>query len=375
MFYEKDIVGLHLEPTSKCNAKCPQCPRNVFGSSHLLDNLQEEDFPIELLEQIDIPILNDVLLNGNYGDIVMHSKPKEFIDALVNKWGARREQPTLRIHTNGSALKKDFWEYLGSLGIEVEFGIDGVTNEEHILYRQNTRLDRVLENAKTFIDAGGEAIWAMTLFKHNENSLDKAKQMSKDLGFRTFKSRISTRFQHLTSKKERVSAVLNNDFSVKHWLEPVGQKDLQGDLELTGKNIQREYQKQLEKGQIISRGINSKLINDSVVCKVKDVSRVYISARGRVTPCCYLERIQKWDKDCETLGVDPNFNSLHNNKITDILKHEFWDILDNSIKTKNVLGTCSSSCGNSNKAKLSILEKVPEEHYVSNKYGRTTSNL
>ena len=80
MFYQGDIIGIHLEPTSKCNAKCPQCPRNVFGSSHLLDNLQEEDFPIELLDQIDIPVLIDVLINGNYGDIVMHSKPKEFID-------------------------------------------------------------------------------------------------------------------------------------------------------------------------------------------------------------------------------------------------------------------------------------------------------
>ena len=87
MFYQGDIIGIHLEPTSKCNAKCPQCPRNVFGSSHLLDNLQEEDFPIELLDQIDIPVLNDVLINGNYGDIVMHSKPKEFIEALVNNAG------------------------------------------------------------------------------------------------------------------------------------------------------------------------------------------------------------------------------------------------------------------------------------------------
>ena len=84
MFYQGDIIGIHLEPTSKCNAKCPQCPRNVFGSSHLLDNLQEEDFPIELLDQIDIPVLNDVLINGNYGDIVMHSKPKEFIEEIMN---------------------------------------------------------------------------------------------------------------------------------------------------------------------------------------------------------------------------------------------------------------------------------------------------
>ena len=32
MFYEGDILGIHIEPTSKCNAKCP---RNVHGSSHL----------------------------------------------------------------------------------------------------------------------------------------------------------------------------------------------------------------------------------------------------------------------------------------------------------------------------------------------------
>lgn len=362
MFYENDIVGLHLEPTSKCNAKCPQCPRNVFGSSHLLDNLQEEDFPIELLEQIDLPVLNDVLINGNYGDIVMHSDPKGFIDALVTKWGARREQLTLRIHTNGSALKKDFWEYLGSLKIHVEFGIDGVTNEEHILYRQNTRLDKVLDNAKSFINAGGEASWAMTLFKHNQNSVEIAKQMAKDLGFLTFKSRPSTRFSHFTVSKQRIGAVLNDDFSVKHWLQPINQSELQGDLSLTSKNIQRLYQKQHAIGNIISRNGQSKYVDDTVSCEVKQSSRVYVSARGRVTPCCYLERIQKWDKDCATLGIDPNFNSLHNNKMSDILKHEFWNILDSSIKSKKVLGTCSFNCGTSNKAKLNILDKNPVQH-------------
>ncbi|MDA8847055.1 radical SAM protein [bacterium] len=362
MFYQGDIIGIHLEPTSKCNAKCPQCPRNVFGSSHLLDNLQEEDFPIELLDQIDIPVLNDVLINGNYGDIVMHSKPKEFIEALVNKWGARREQPTLRIHTNGSALKKDFWEYLGSLKIHVEFGIDGVTNEQHILYRQNTRLDKVLENAKSFINAGGEASWAMTLFKHNQSSVEIAKQMAKDLGFMTFKSRPSTRFSHFTVSKQRVGAVLNDDFSVKHWLQPINDGELQDDLTLTSKNIQRQYQKQHALGSIVSRNEQSRYVQDEVNCEVKESSRVYVSARGKVTPCCYLERIQKWDKDCATLGIDPNFNSLHNNKISDILKHNFWNILDNSIKSKKVLGTCSFNCGTSNKAKLNILGKNPVKY-------------
>tara|TARA_R110000772_G_scaffold102158_3_gene202805 strand:- start:799 stop:1899 length:1101 start_codon:yes stop_codon:yes gene_type:complete len=362
MFYEGDILGIHIEPTSKCNAKCPQCPRNVHGSSHLLDNLHEEDFPIKLLDQIDLPVLNDVLVNGNYGDIVMHSDPKGFVDALVSKWGAKRDEPTIRIHSNGSALKKDFWEYIGSLHLHVEFGIDGITNEEHILYRQNTRLDKVLQNAKTFIDAGGDASWAMTLFRHNQHSVETAKQMAKDMGFNLFKSRPSTRFQHVTVSNQRVGAVLNDDFSVKHWLQPVDEEELHGDLALTSKNIQRVYQKQHALGNLVSRREDSNIVNDNVSCEVKKSSRVYVSARGRVTPCCYLERIQKWDNDCKSLGIDPGFNSLHNNKMSDILKHEFWDILDNSIKNNKVLNTCSFNCGHLNKVKLNILNKNPVEY-------------
>ena len=131
---------------------------------------------------------------------------------------------------------------------------------------------------------------------------------------------------------------------------------------LTSKNIQRQYQKQFETGHIRSRSEKSNVVNDNVICEVKETSRIYVSARGRVTPCCYLERIQKWDNDCAILGIDPNFNSLHKNKITDILKHDFWNILDNSIKSKKVLGTCSFNCGNLNKAKLNILDKKPVEY-------------
>ena len=86
-------------------------------------------------------------------------------------------------------------------------------------------------------------------------------------------------------------------------------------------------------------------------------------------PCGLVERDAHastakvaWDKDCATLGIDPNFNSLHNNKISDILKHNFWNILDNSIKSKKGLGTCSFNCGTSNKAKLNILGKNPVKY-------------
>jgi len=364
MFYENGIIRLHIEPTSKCNAKCPQCPRNVYGSNHLLHGLTEEDFPIELLDQIDLPVLNDVLVNGNYGDIVMHSKPKEFIDALVSKWEAKRDKPTVRIHSNGGGLPNSFWKHIGSLKLNVEFGIDGVTNEQHQLYRQNTRLDIVLKNAKTFIDAGGEANWAMTLFKHNQNDVETAKQMAKDMGFNMFKTRPSIRFRHLTADNEPVGAVLNDDFSVKHWLQPVNGKEISTDLSALGRSIQRKFQIDHEKGNVIlTETIDNGVSHNSVTCKVKKMSKVYVSAKGKVAPCSFLGMIETWDKDCQLLGIDPNFNSLHNNKMSDILKHEFWDILDNSHKNNKVLNTCKFNCGVPDKAKLKIFDKNPRKFY------------
>ena len=63
----------------------------------------------------------------------MHDKPKEFIQALVNKWGAKRKTPTIRLHSNGGSLSKSFWQNIGSVGIACAIGIDGVTNGQHQL--------------------------------------------------------------------------------------------------------------------------------------------------------------------------------------------------------------------------------------------------
>jgi len=39
MYKYEDITSIHLEVTSKCQAKCPMCPRRVHGGP-LLDGLE-----------------------------------------------------------------------------------------------------------------------------------------------------------------------------------------------------------------------------------------------------------------------------------------------------------------------------------------------
>ena len=93
---------LHLEPTSDCNARCPQCPRTFFTSKITDPRLNVEEWsPAELSEILRNEYFKDlrkILVNGNYGDIVKHSQPKELLEVAL------AHNTMIEIRTNGGAL-------------------------------------------------------------------------------------------------------------------------------------------------------------------------------------------------------------------------------------------------------------------------------
>lgn len=191
---------LHIEPTTRCNARCPQCPRTDISTGDTKSNLNLVDLAPETLEKIlsheCFDNVLDILINGTYGDIVMHPRPLEFLQVCASKGNTK-------VNTNGSGLKKQFWESLAKLNITVEFSIEGMSQQTHEVYRRNTNLNKILENAKAFIDAGGKAIWAMTVFKHNQHEVDECEEFANYLGFKDFCTRDSkyrfdgkTEFEH-----------------------------------------------------------------------------------------------------------------------------------------------------------------------------------
>ena len=61
MYNYKDIKSIHLEVTSKCQARCPMCPRRLQGGP-LLDSLYLEEitldifkewFPLDFIQQLN----------------------------------------------------------------------------------------------------------------------------------------------------------------------------------------------------------------------------------------------------------------------------------------------------------------------------------
>ena len=262
-----DIRHVHLEISSLCNAECPLCPRNLHGypynDGYVERNLTLQDakkiFQINFLQQ-----LTEININGNFGDIVMNPEAVEIIEYFRQY----NKKCVISVSTNGGARNQDFWTALAKLNCRVFFCLDGL-EDTHSLYRKNTRFDVVLNNAKTFIGAGGEAWWKMIQFDHNKHQIDTAEQLSKQLGFAHFQ---------LVDHGRNNSPVFDHQGNLLHTIGRPTQTDFQTIYQSrTAQTIQFKLENYLtdEKTYPIS-------------CEVKKTKSIYISSEGEIYPCCYL---------------------------------------------------------------------------------------
>lgn len=345
---------LHLEPTSDCNARCPQCPR-TFKTSMLTNPLLDinEWSAEELKKVLDdnyFKNLKKILINGNYGDIVKHSHPKELLEVIISY------NLEIEIRTNGGALTTDFWKWLGKQpNVLVEFGIDGLEDTHH-LYRRNTRFDIVIKNAKAYINSGGKASWAMTVFKHNEHQVKKCKKLSEKIGFKFFKSRSSTRW----NTKNLI--ILDKNFEKEYVLEPASNVEKNYNNLPEHKPGTKEVDFNNEKDfnlESIPKFQNKTNIQ-KVNCVVQNSSSVYLSADKKIWPCCWIgNNVQNAimnktsssfvEKFFRELKYDIDFNNVLKYSISDIINSGLFLEIEKSWKGSNIFDECSIMCAkNSN---------------------------
>ena len=199
-----DIGVLHLELTSRCNALCPMCGRTtgmdgaVEGGEVILkkrDDVELLDTDPQLLanmiEEMKPFVPNHVFINGNFGDPIMYPHLLEVVK-MYKDAGV----PQVTLSTNGSVHKTDWWEKLAGImrkPDKVIFAIDGLEDTNH-LYRVNTNFNKIMENAKAFINAGGLARWDFIAFAHNEHQIEEAKALAEQMGFVKFRYKKSNRY-------------------------------------------------------------------------------------------------------------------------------------------------------------------------------------
>jgi MoaA/NifB/PqqE/SkfB family radical SAM enzyme len=122
----------------------------------------------------------------------------------------------------------------------VVFSIDGLEDTNH-LYRRNVRWSKVIDNAKAFIDAGGNAHWDMLVFEHNKHQVDEAHQLAKDMGFNWFRAKVSRRF---------------NRFPVDGISQPIN-------------------------------FVDTKVLEGHIECSAMKENSIFVDASGKAYPCCW----------------------------------------------------------------------------------------
>ena len=253
IFRFQNVKIVHLEPTTNCNAACPQCLRT--RTEFEPNELSLED--VKLLFTPDVLMqLEKIYMCGNYGDPASARQTLEMYEYFISV----NPNLTIGMNTNGGIRFPDWWTRLAKSMNKsndyVVFSIDGLEDTNH-LYRRNVRWSKVMDNAKAFIDAGGSAHWDMLVFEHNKHQVDEAHKLAKDMGFNWFRAKVSRRF---------------NRFPVDGISQPIEFND-------------------------------TKVLEGHIECSAMKENSIFVDASGKVFPCCwqvegnYQPNIVQWFYD------------------------------------------------------------------------------
>jgi MoaA/NifB/PqqE/SkfB family radical SAM enzyme len=262
----QDIRDVHLEISSLCNASCPWCPRTFWGYPYNA-GYPETNFSLDSAKKVFshafLQQLTSIRINGNFGDLVMNPESPDIIEYFFTA------NPKLKItvSTNGGARNSEFWQRLAQTPVQILFCIDGLEDTHH-LYRQNTVWTTVMQNAKTFIAAGGHAVWKMIEFDHNRHQIKQCQALSQQLGFAGFQ---------LINDGRDTAPVFDRTGALTHVLG-----DYRGETDF---KVLFHNKKNHE--ILLEDILPGRTPATSVLCEAKQLRSIYIAANGDVSPCCF----------------------------------------------------------------------------------------
>lgn len=327
--YKRPVRFIQIDLVSTCNAKCLHCYRqNIVGAenNHYEKNIHIDPKSFKLaLQDPYFKDLEEILFCGNYGDPMASNHLLEILDYL----DMHRPSLSLIFHTNGSLGSKDLWMGLASRlngrGRFVKFAIDGLEDTNHI-YRRGVSWNSVMENAQTFIKAGGRATWMFIVFNHNEHQIEAARELSLQLGFAKFEVK-------------------------KNFAE-----DYHPDYKILSTKEQAELLSRLPKLTRQDFTITEEKLNSlEIDCESSRDETVYIDHEGRIWPCCHIAgwkhtddsgkreyHIEKMEKQ-----YAPFFNSIYHYTPTEIMNHAIFktEIKDSWSDPEKIHYMCSYKCG------------------------------
>lgn len=352
MFKFEQLRCIHVEISSRCQAACPMCNRNLYGGLKnpklvLVDWTLEEFkhiFNKEVVEQ-----LLQVLFCGHFGDPLINP---HFLD-MIKYLKEVNPNIMINVHTNGSFFKEEWWiEFAKALPKlhSIHIALDGLKDTHHI-YRIGTDWDKIIRNSKAFIDAGGIATWEFIRFKHNQHQVEECRQLSKELGFYCFSVKDTSRYVNGDAYK-----VVDKEGKILYYLEPPTDTT----VSCVDQDMIDNYKNYIKES--------------TIDCMALRMTQVYIDCRKILYPCGFLGQTEMTMTDYgdavdslrresleENQKVFSEFNTLDLTKasIKEIINSEQWQTIWNEyIHGDKRLLTCVRNCGRFSKPLTQFEEEI-----------------
>jgi MoaA/NifB/PqqE/SkfB family radical SAM enzyme len=239
------------------------------------------------------------------------------------------------IVTNGSHKKSAWWIELGNLldsRDSVHFSIDGYDNVSNNLYRVNSDYTSIITGLQALRSASDcQIVWAAIAFKFNEDHIERMQQFAKSLGVDQFQLTKSTKFGSVYPS-----------YGADDPLQPSVK------FVSSTHRFEREVAALTDRSEWQSIPLtNLKLFNQTPsrngitpLCEIGNKG-LYIDARGRLFPCCWVANRYNHNSDWQQIAN--NFD-LHTRTLTDAVADSFWTTEFQSFRWQE----CQTKCKTSN---------------------------
>ena len=319
----------HIEISSKCTLRCPRCSRQEVPGGLVNTELDLEFFRRNFTPEFVRANVEKITFCGDDGDPIYAHDLIPVIQYIKSI-----KPVEIVIVTNGSHKKVSWWNELG-LCLEpqdsVHFSIDGYDNASNNLYRVNSDYDSIVAGLTALRAASQcQIVWAAIAFKFNEHHIDTMKKVAKQLGVDRFQLTKSTKFGSVYPS-----------YGVDDPLEP-SVKFVSGTH-----RFEREVVALSDAGEWQEIPLtNLKLFNQTPsrngitpLCKIGNKG-LYIDARGRLFPCCWVANRYNHNSDWQQIAN--NFN-LNTRTLADSIIDPFWATEFQSFKWQECQSKCKSS--------------------------------
>jgi len=319
----------HIEISSKCTLHCPRCARQEVPDSLVNTELNLEFFKRNFTPEFVLANVEKITFCGDDGDPIYAHDLIPVIQYI------KLIKPVeIVIVTNGSHKKIYWWNELGTLldaDDSVHFSVDGYDDASNNLYRVNSNYSSIVAGIQTLRAASNcKIVWAAIAFKFNEDHLDYMQQFAKDLGVDVFQVTKSTKFGSVYPS-----------YGAQDPLQP------------SVKFVSSSYRFERETVALTDAGgwqsipfTNNKLFNQTQsrngvtpLCEIGNKG-LYIDARGRLFPCCWVANRYNHNSDWQQIAG--NFD-LHTRTLADAIADSFWTAEFQSFRWQECQTKCKSS--------------------------------